>query len=121
MARGVFNIEFKDNRRPCIAAPGPFDSDGEKCFFHCWSMGMAILEFEDGHMEELDPHNFRFVDGGGFEDYAWPEEEKAEEPPVEEEIKGCRYSACRHYTTYKMKCACGNSLAFDKVCKDFEP
>ena len=56
--------------------------------------------------------------------------EAEEEPePVEEEIEGCRFSACRHYITYhepgsllnKMKCTCGHSLIFNEVCKDFEP
>ena len=100
---------------------------------------------KDERKEEIKAEIRKDIENGGFiflngpfESYVADIDVKSEpmfisegesEPPVEEEIKGCRYSACRHYTTYhdqnslltKMKCACGNTLAFDKVCKDFEP
>ena len=134
----MFKIERVDNRRPCMT------KDGKKCFFHCWnhesnivgpsllkgghsggvvSGVLGILEFEDGSIKKMSIEKFKFVDGGGFEDYAWP----GEEEPIEE-VKGCRYSLCKFYAdNFVLQgelcagCMLGNPLSLNEVCKDFEP
>ena len=36
-----------------------------KALFHCWHpvTGNAIVEYEDGTINEVEPHDIRFVDG----------------------------------------------------------
>lgn len=97
MARmSTWIVERRDTRRMCLA-DGP--NGPEKALFHCWSTEVrvippsvlrgghsggtitetvAILEFEDGHLEKLGTNEFRFVDGGQFGQWAWPGEETKE-------------------------------------------
>ena len=91
MARADLTIEMKDTRRPCIFQG---KNGSEKAFFHCWSherevvapsimrgghnggtvsTTAAILEFEDGTVGKYSAHSFKFIDGGGFSDIAWPD------------------------------------------------
>ena len=85
-------VERHDTRRPCIV----YDLEGpRKCLFHCWSQEsqlvnasplrsghpggvvsetVAILEFEDGHLEKRRISDFHFADGGQFKQWYWKEE-----------------------------------------------
>ena len=67
-----------DYRRPCIIKAkksGPKESRVQrKAYFHDFFASsksvqqmLALVEFEDGHMEQVQPTNVIFVDGGGFE------------------------------------------------------
>lgn len=87
-------VERRDARRPCVTNEG---LGGKKCLFHCWSTEsrvigpsplrgghqcgvisetVAVLEFEDGHLEKLRTHDFKFVDGGQFQQWAWTGEKE---------------------------------------------
>lgn len=37
----------------------------------------ALVEFENGAVELIYPQQVRFVDGGHFKEYTWPEEEES--------------------------------------------
>ena len=85
-------VERHDTRRPCIV----YELDGpKKCLFHCWSQEsqlvrgsghpgavlsetVAILEFEDGHLEKRRIKDFEFADGGQFKQWCWKEEGKSD-------------------------------------------
>ena len=83
-------MEIKDTRRPCIIEGK--DGSLTKCLFHCWSTEsrvvspslmvgghqggtysetVAVLEFEDGHVEKRMVGSFKFDDGGMLEDFIW--------------------------------------------------
>ena len=84
-----FKYLIGPERRPCYV-------DDRKGVFHQWinraevvapSMMVGghpggqlwevfgLVEFEDGHMEEVYPMEVQFADGGYFEDTAWIEKE----------------------------------------------
>lgn len=48
-----------------------------KALFHCWHpiTGNAIVEYEDGTIQEVEPTQIRFVDNA-MSEYAFPEIEK---------------------------------------------
>lgn len=94
---GNWVIERRDTRRMCYRSTV---NGSEKCLFHCWSTEsnvippsnlrgghsggtisetVGILEFEDGHLEKLSIGDFWFIDGGQFEQWAWPIEDEEEE------------------------------------------
>lgn len=102
MAKASWIVERNDTRRPCIL----FRADGvtkEKCLFHCWStesyvvppsllkgghMGgtesttVAILEFEDGHLEKHTIESFKFSDMS-FLQWAW----NSDDEPIGRNVK----------------------------------
>lgn len=67
-----------DPLRPCYIRK-------EKALFHRWitmtfpkgssffHQTVAIVEFEDGHIEQVQPKSIIFADGGHFNDIAWKE------------------------------------------------
>lgn len=85
-------IKVTMGRRPCMV-------NGRRAFFHRWSDSArpvtprdmeedelygpryqlhsvhGIVEYEDGTVQRVWPSDIRFVDGGDFADYAWPEEQ----------------------------------------------
>lgn len=77
-----------DDRRPCIVKAkksGPKECRVDrKAFCHTvyWSSTgpgqmLALVEFEDGHMENVRPSNIIFTDGGGFD--GWFDAREAKE------------------------------------------
>ena len=95
MAKPRFLVGFE--RRPCTI-------DGRRAIFHQWinrasvvppSMivnrhkggqiwqVLGLVEFEDGHMEEVIPEAVRFADGGDFGDTAFREENDGRESKCE--------------------------------------
>ena len=73
-----------DDRRPCYVYVDW--SNSVKAMFHCWSHEtkflprssyqvndtFGIVEFEDGTLGRVKPESIRFVDGGGFNEIAFP-------------------------------------------------
>ena len=95
MAGPRFLVGFE--RRPCTI-------DGRKAIYHQWiyrasvvppSMTanghkggqicqvLGLVEFEDGHMEDVIPEAIRFADGGDFGDTAFREEINGRESKCE--------------------------------------
>lgn len=90
----IFDHVFKlrAERRPCMV-------NGRRAMFHRWADSArpvtprdleeeemygpryqlysvhGIVEFEDGTVQRVWPSDIRFIDGGDFADYVWPEEE----------------------------------------------
>lgn len=90
----IFDREIKVSleRRPCMV-------NGRRAFFHRWAdsarpvtpRGMeedetgpryqlysvhGIVEFADGTVQRVWPSDIRFIDGGDFAAYVWPEMEE---------------------------------------------
>lgn len=74
--------------RPCIVKAkksGPKEvREDRKAYFHNWfncSKGvqqlLGLVEFEDGHLENVQPTSIIFVDGGRFNE--WMDSRKKEE------------------------------------------
>lgn len=91
MARTLGKFEIGPGLRPCIAK-------GRRAFFHRWADSArpgvprgveeteemeyfqiysvhGIVEYEDGTVDRAWPFDIRFIDGGEFDQYAWPEED----------------------------------------------
>ena len=77
-------------KRPCLIKAkksGPKECRKErKAYFHQWFLSskgvqqiLGLVEFEDGHMEQLQPTNIIFVDGGDFEEWEDRRNEKSKE------------------------------------------
>lgn len=94
MAKVSWIVERNDVRRPCIVTRAPDVT--EKCLFHCWSTEsnvippsltkgghdggqvsttVAILEFEDGHLEKHGIEAFKFSDMS-FLQWAWNQDDE---------------------------------------------
>lgn len=84
-------ITVTQERRPCIV-------NGRRAMFHRWADNArpvtprgieekepadhyqlhtvgGIVEYYDGTVERVWPSDIRFIDGGGFEEIVWPEED----------------------------------------------
>lgn len=86
--RAVINHSL-DWRRPCVVKAkksGPREGRVDrKAFCHSIYLSttgpgqmLALVEFEDGHMEQVQPKNIIFVDGGGFD--GWFDAREAKKP-----------------------------------------
>lgn len=84
----TIDIDVRVRRRPCYV-------NGKKAFFHQWTtehrviepsllrgghcggqitMPAGIVEIETGEVMLVHPSSIRFVDGGQFDKYLWPDE-----------------------------------------------
>lgn len=133
-------IKITVERRPCFAK-------GKRAMFHRWAdaarpvvpRGMeetetqeryqhytvrAIVEYEDGTINRVWPSDIVFVDGGGFEDYAWPAYPPVAAAPDVEKTRDCY--TCKHGTENADQCAavgyvcrnCQADLCPCKNCRD---
>lgn len=67
---------MNDSRRSCYV-------DEKKAIFHRWVdtsfpkdkgfilQTLALVEYENGSVQQVQPKKVRFADGGGFDQFAW--------------------------------------------------
>lgn len=67
---------MNDSRRSCYV-------DSRKAIFHRWVdtsfpkdkgfilQTLALVEFEDGSVQQVQPKKIRFADGGAFNEFVW--------------------------------------------------
>lgn len=67
---------INDTRRPCYI-------DNRKAIFHRWVetsfpkdkgfilQTLALVEYEDGHVAQIQPKKVIFADGGSFDEFDW--------------------------------------------------
>ena len=75
---------MNDTRRSCYV-------DNKRAIFHRWvdtsypkdkgfiQQTLAIVEFEDGSVQQAQPKKVRFADGGDFDKFAWRPNKDEEE------------------------------------------
>ena len=76
-----------DGKRPCYVEK---KDATRKAIFHRWidlscpiTQTLALVEYEDGTVEQVKPVSIRFADGGEFDEYIWEEEENETESDKE--------------------------------------
>lgn len=79
-------------RRPCWV-------DRRKGMFHNWlerdGVSYALIEFEDGHVEQIPYTTVTFLDHSDFEGYDW--RDMHEPPPCD---------TCKHYNGFPVEPPC---------------
>jgi hypothetical protein len=71
--RRAFFHRWADSARPVVPRGMEEDETGPR--YQLYSVH-GIVEFEDGTVQRVWPSDIRFIDGGDFAAYAWPEMEE---------------------------------------------
>ena len=70
--RALFH-RWADSARPVV--PRGIEEIDPETRYQCWNVH-GIVEFEDGTVQRIWPSEIQFVDGGDFDQIAWPDLER---------------------------------------------
>lgn len=80
------NRDRADGKRPCYISKKSFKNGPKRAIFHRWievigaAQTLALVEYEDGTVEQVKPTNVIFTDSKQFfDEFYWAEEEEDEE------------------------------------------
>ena len=80
--------QILDSIRPCYISKKSFKNGPKKAIFHGWielkspnmTQTLALVEYEDGAIEQVKPTNIIFIDSKWlFDEFYWTEEDEDEE------------------------------------------
>ena len=80
--------QILDSIRPCYISKKSFKNGPKKAIFHGWielkspnmTQTLALVEYEDGVVEQVKPTNIIFIDSERlFDEFYWAEEDENEE------------------------------------------
>lgn len=70
--RRAFFHRWADSARPVV--PRGMEEIDAETRYQCWNVH-GIVEYEDGTVQRVWPSEIQFIDGGGFDEYYWPDME----------------------------------------------
>ena len=85
-----------DGIRPCYISKKSFKDGPRRAMFHRWievigaAQTLALVEYEDGTVEQVKPTNVIFTDSKRlFDEFLWPEEDDDEKEENTVQIETC--------------------------------